>query len=239
MTTMPPGSGAHAPGDERGVLPDERAPRTPSNGVPDYLVTLGELSIIAISVTAIVLQSVPALIVWEVAAVIYLLVGFITARVRSDRPALETGRVGLLDTLSWALPLAASAVGINAALLVLSQRAWEEGATDDRIGAASLGASAILVSWLLLHAGFAQIYETACGRAPHNPGLDFPGTPAPSFADYIYFAYTMGTSFAASDVTVLSTRLRWIVTAHSIVSFLYNALVVAIAFQVLQQIAQR
>lgn len=208
------------------------------NGAPGYIATLGELAIIALSVAAIIQQSIFALIVWEVAAVVYLAAGFVVARVQSARPASLTGRVGVLDTFSWALPLAASGVGINAAVIVLSQRAWEDGVTDERLNAAILGASAILVSWLLLHAGFAQVYETVWDRDPAKPGLRFPETTTPAFADFIYFSYTMGTSFAASDVTVVSTRLRWIVTAHSIVSFLYNALVVAIAFQVLQQIVR-
>ncbi len=43
-----------------------------------------------------------------------------------------------------------------------------------------------------------------------------------------------GTSFATSDVEVVGIRTRRVVLLHSIVGFFSNALVAAVAFQVLQ-----
>ena len=51
--------------------------------------------------------------------------------------------------------------------------------------------------------------------------------------DYVYFALTLGTTFATSDATVTSRRLRWTMTVHSILSFFYNAIVMAIAFKII------
>lgn len=52
----------------------------------------------------------------------HLIVGFAIARRNSLRgdDALANRRVGALDVLSWVLPLGASIVGINSAVLVLS-----------------------------------------------------------------------------------------------------------------------
>ena len=47
------------------------------------------------------------------------------------------------------------------------------------------------------------------------------------------FSFTLGTSFAASDVTVTSRTMRWHVMMHSILSFFYNTVVLAVAFGIL------
>ena len=39
----------------------------------------------------------------------------------------------------------------------------------------------------------------------------------------------LGTTFAASDVEVLSTRLRWTVVWHSVLSFFFNGLIIVLA----------
>ncbi|MFN8127151.1 MAG: DUF1345 domain-containing protein [Candidatus Nanopelagicales bacterium] len=72
---------------------------------------------------------------------------------------------------------------------------------------------------------------------PRQPGLEFPRTDTPGLADYLYFAFTVGTSFATSGTSVTTVRMRWLVLLHSVVSFFYNALVVAVAIQIIQQIA--
>ena len=48
----------------------------------------------------------------------------------------------------------------------------------------------------------------------------------------MYFAITIGTTFATSDVNVVSRRLRWTVATDSVLAFFHNAIVMAIAFQI-------
>jgi uncharacterized membrane protein len=64
-------------------------------------------------------------------------------------------------------------------------------------------------------------------------GLEFPHGAAPMATDFLYFSFTLGTSFAASDVTVTSQTMRWHVMIHSILSFFYNTVVLAVAFGIL------
>jgi len=47
--------------------------------------------------------------------------------------------------------------------------------------------------------------------------------------DFVYFSFTVGSSFAASDVTVLSSRTRWTVVWHSVSSFFFNGLIIVLA----------
>jgi hypothetical protein len=60
-------------------------------------------------------------------------------------------------------------------------------------------------------------------------GMSFPGVRTPNHLDFSYFAYTVGTTFATSDVEVRSRAVRHAVVWHSILSFLYNAAVLGIA----------
>lgn len=74
-------------------------------------------------------------------------------------------------------------------------------------------------------------------RAPDGKGdqggFDFPGTPEPDYWDFLYFSFTAGMSFAASDVDVTSGRVRRVVVAHSLLSFVFNIGVLAFAINVL------
>ena len=174
-----------------------------------------------------------SLIIWEIATVLYLAAGFVvvwrSASGRGHRP-----RAGVQNTLSWVLPWVASGTGINSAVHALIGSAPGAANQTPELVAGVIG---IIVSWFLLHAGFAQVYENIESRSA-GKALAFPGTPDPALADMAYFSYVVGTAFSTSDTEVRESRARVVVLGHSVVSFLYNALVVAVAFQVLQRLAQ-
>ena len=48
--------------------------------------------------------------------------------------------------------------------------------------------------------------------------------------DFAYFAFTLGMCFQTSDVCVTSRHIRRAVLAHALLSFLYNTIVLALAF---------
>lgn len=203
-----------------------------------YVATAVELIIVGLAVFYTFTSSLIAMGLWALISAGYLATGFLALRfqtVRDRNP--NPGRVGLLGTLSWVLPLAASASGVTSAIIVLINRSDVGLASEDRVLIALLGSVGIVLSWLMLQAGFAQVYQAAQHRDPEEPGLSFPNSPAPGFVDFLYFSFVIGTSFATSDAAVRTQRMRLTVVVHSVVSFFYNAMVVASAFQVLQQIA--
>ena len=208
------------------------------NALSSYALTLLELCIVALALFYAFTSNYWAMLLWTVLSLSYLVVGFFVVRHRSLSPASSgAGRVGVLGTLSWVLPFAASVSGVNTAIIVLLSRSATEVAADDRVLIAILGSAGIVISWLMLQVGFAHVYQSSNGRIPGSPGLVFPNAESPRFVEYLYFAFVIGTSFATSDTAVCTSRMRTTVTVHAIVSFFYNAMVVAIAFQVLQQIA--
>jgi uncharacterized membrane protein len=87
-----------------------------------------------------------------------------------------------------------------------------------------LGVTAMILSWLLFHAGWARLYHARAAR-----GLQFPAQQFPGRIEFLYFAFTIAVSFAVSDVTITRRDVRWQVTIHSVSSFFYNAAVIALA----------
>ena len=64
-------------------------------------------------------------------------------------------------------------------------------------------------------------------------GVSFAKTPEPVFADYLYLAVQIATTFSSSDVTIETTRMRRLVTANSLISFTFNTVIVALLVSVL------
>lgn len=71
------------------------------------------------------------------------------------------------------------------------------------------------------------------GGKGRRGGFDFPGTTEPDYWDFLYFAFTAGMSFAASDVNVTRGAVRRIVVLHSLLSFIFNIGVLAFSINVL------
>lgn len=100
-----------------------------------------------------------------------------------------------------------------------------------------LAFAALTVSWLMIHTVYAfhyahYYYLMQKGRKGGEHGLDFPGTAPPDYADFIYYAYVIGMTSQVSDVQVLSADLRRITLVHSLLSFAFNMLVLALSINV-------
>lgn len=94
-----------------------------------------------------------------------------------------------------------------------------------------LAAVTILLSWNFIQVIFAfhyahEFYAEHRGQAA---GLGFPDDDAPDYWDFLYFAFVIGMTSQVSDVTVKSKALRRTVTAHSLISFLFNVSLLAVA----------
>jgi uncharacterized membrane protein len=117
-----------------------------------------------------------------------------------------------------------SVIGLGSAMTLLLMRedpTWGEGIKV-------VGVWAMAVAWMLFHWGFARIYETRY-RMADSPPLVFPGDDEPRLSDFVYFSFTTATSLATSDVTVVTTRMRWTVTWHSVLAFVFNTVVLVLA----------
>ncbi len=95
---------------------------------------------------------------------------------------------------------------------------------------------AVLFSWTLLHTVFALHYaHTFYGDADdptadrHAGGLQFPEEKLPDYLDFAYFSFVIGMTFQVSDVQISSRELRHLALLHSLLSFGFNTVILALA----------
>jgi uncharacterized membrane protein len=220
--------------------------RMPANRVAVYAVTrVTELGLVALGIGFAFFSETAGsdlayLAGWDVLVVCYLATGFAVARhrrMRADpaRPGDGLGRLLSSARLSFGFTMAVSLIGILSLDSALSYGGNVPYGKEIRFS----GGFAIVAAWLLLHAGYAAFYASryyegeAVGGAAGGPrvrgGLEFPHCTAPMATDFLYFAFTVGTSFAVSDVNVTTQAMRWHVMVHSVLAFFYNAVVLAAA----------
>lgn len=98
-------------------------------------------------------------------------------------------------------------------------------------------AGSLITVWLFanlvytLH--YAHLYYSTDDGGKDCAGLKFPGKGEPEFADFVYFAFTLGVAVQTSDVAVESRHIRKVVTAHCVAGFFFNLGVLAMTINVL------
>jgi len=93
----------------------------------------------------------------------------------------------------------------------------------------------IVSSWFFIHTIFAvhyahEYYGERGGTK--KSGLKFPGDEDPDYWDFVYFSFVIGMTAQVSDVAVTSKAIRQTVTAHAIVSFLFNVSLLALTINI-------
>jgi uncharacterized membrane protein len=93
----------------------------------------------------------------------------------------------------------------------------------------------LIVAWLFSNTVYALHYAHMAYVRPEVgcSGFRFPGTPAPVYWDFVYFAFTCGMAFATSDVEVTDQSIRKVVTFHCLAAFAFNIGVLAFTVNLL------
>lgn len=73
---------------------------------------------------------------------------------------------------------------------------------------------AVVLSWCVVHTVFTVHYAHQYYIDPVG-GIEFPGSAAPDYRDFAYYAFTVGMSFAVSDTDVTSREIRRITLRHA------------------------
>lgn len=80
---------------------------------------------------------------------------------------------------------------------------------------------------------YTHLYYSRDDGGKDRAGVSFPATKEPDFADFAYFAFTLGVALQTSDVEIISCHFRRIVTMHCIAAFFFNLGVLALTINVL------
>jgi uncharacterized membrane protein len=173
------------------------------------------------------------LVGWDLGVTLYLVLAYHTMasaqvdEIRRHAALQDEGRVTILI-----LTVAAALASLAA---ILAELASPNGGAHARQPAhLALATVTILLSWALIHTIFALHYaHEFYDEAPHGGGLAFPGgDEAPDYWDFVYFSFVIGMTSQVSDVGVISKRIRRTVAAHGIVSFFFNAALLALTVNI-------
>ncbi len=123
--------------------------------------------------------------------------------------------------------LAVIALNVTGVFLALHSRV-----PPDAVSLVLLLAGAPL-GWCVLHTisafHYADLhYFDPPGAGEAGKALLFPGTEEPDLWDFVYFSFVIGMTAQVSDVQIMDHDMRQVVTAHSIVSFFFNTVLIAL-----------
>jgi uncharacterized membrane protein len=156
-----------------------------------------------------------------------------------DSAATLRKRASLSDTHLWiilGIVIVAAAASFAALTFVLQKP--EVASTSPAVGRISVAVGTLVLSWTLVHAMFAIRYahyfygDPEADGTPRG-GLQFPGKGRPDFWDFMYYAFVVGMTCQVSDVQVCSKPMRRLTLAHGVLSFFFNAGVLALAVNIL------
>jgi uncharacterized membrane protein len=142
----------------------------------------------------------------------------------------QVGRTGGLHFI-----VIVSQVGLGAAVvLVLPQVRDGSLASASLIALSALG---VVAAWAVLNTAYTLYYTYLYyGDEETSGGLEFPGDREPGMLDFAYFAFAIGTSFVTSDVQVTSSAARGAVLVHTVFSFAYNTVLIAVVVNVISDL---
>lgn len=99
-----------------------------------------------------------------------------------------------------------------------------------------LALGTVIFSWSVVHTAFGLRYAHAFYGDSDDPGADkraggllFPGSEQmPDYFDFAYFSFVVGMTCQVSDVQITSRGMRRLTLVHSVLSFGFNTVILAL-----------
>lgn len=184
------------------------------------------------------------LIAWNLGIVSYMvLVGFMMARatrqsMRARAKALDEGHYTVLIL---------SVVAALASLATIVFELFGLRTAPGPVAALHIGLSisTIVTSWSFVHLIFSEHYAHAFYvlddaveddaddiETRRKKGLHFPGQPWPDYVDFLYFSFTIGVANQTADTEIMSRSMRVLVLVHSVISYFFNTIILALTINI-------
>jgi uncharacterized membrane protein len=169
---------------------------------------------------------------WDVGVALYLVLALrlmSTADVHRIRLRARLQDEGQFTILALTAAAALASLGAIVALLGMT------GGNDREPTHLLLGVVTILLSWTFTHIMFAlhyahEFYDENGGK---GGGLLFPGDlKEPDYWDFVYFSFVIGMTSQVSDVAITCRPIRHTVSAHGIISFIFNVTLLALTVNI-------
>lgn len=168
---------------------------------------------------------------WNLFGLIYVAISvYVFSKVRHNEIRKRCSSEDLRSWLLFLLVVAACAASLITVLsFVESRKSWPVSYWLSSVA----GIGAIIFSWMMVHISFtfryAHLYYGDDNRryARHAHGLNFPEETQPDYFDFAYFAFVIGMTFQVSDVVITSKGVRRLALLHSLISFVFNTVIIA------------
>jgi uncharacterized membrane protein len=165
------------------------------------------------------------LVGWDVFVALYLILVY--TMVLRSRPRSIRRNAALQDDGRFLIPLL-TALGAFATLAAIVSELGEAHRNPPQLMFAT---ATIALSWAAVHTAFALHYAHEYYRGDEPGGLQFPSGNRREDADYwdfVYFSFVVGMTAQVSDVGITDRTIRRTVTAHGIISFVFNTALLAL-----------
>jgi len=166
---------------------------------------------------------------WIVFGISYLVQGVITMlRIQSSQIKMHAKDEDLGVWLQFIVMIASCSISLFALIV------WNNNESIPQLPNSVLFIASVALSWFVVHLSFtfryAHLYYGDLNEkySKHAKGLDFPEEEHPDYLDFAYYSYTIGMTFQVSDVTVKTKGLRRLTLVHSLISFIFNTILVAL-----------
>ena len=181
------------------------------------------------------------LIGWNIAISLYLiLIGVMM--VRSTHESMRR-RAQQLDEGRHAVLLLAVAAALGSLVAIVFELYNLKSAPPDIVALhVGLALSTIISAWSFVHVIFTEHYAHGFYRDldkaedaaddDKGKGLRFPGQPRPDYLDFLYFSFTIGVANQTADTAVVSRTMRVLVLIHSVISYFFNTIILALTINI-------
>ncbi len=178
------------------------------------------------------------LVGWDVAVWLYLVVAYWVMS-RADHHHVQRTSIAQSESAAAVLAIAIAAVVASMAAIGVEFSAAKHGSTAHALPHILFVVVTVVGAWLLLPTLFALSYAAFYhGKPPHH-GLMFPSSDdvdrpphLPHYWDFLYFSFTIAVASQTADVTVTTTSMRRLVMLQSVLSFVFNTAILALAVNI-------
>jgi len=172
------------------------------------------------------------LVGWDIWVGLYLVLAF-AMMARSDVHQIRDRAIGQDEGQFTILTLTAAAALASLGAIVAELGTSAAAGGNRQSAQLVLATITIVLSWALIHTIFALHYAHEFYDETGAGGLAFPGGDEhPDYWDFVYFSFVIGMTSQVSDVGITTKQIRRTVAAHGVVSFLFNAALLALTVNI-------
>lgn len=168
---------------------------------------------------------------WDAGVGLFLILTFLKLARTESVDAIRARAAELDEGGALVLPLSLMAAAASVVVVISEAASGSSGA--NRAVEAALTLGTVAASWLFVHVLFglhyAHRFYAPADEGGDRGGLLFPGEDQPDYWDFLHFSLIIGVASQTADVQIADRSLRRLSSVHSVMAFVFNTVLVALA----------